>query len=84
MNPSVTDIAKHYQDYMVSLRRTLHEQPELSFKEQGTSQRVQQELQKMNIPFEVVGDYGVVATIEGANTRCMVALRADMDALPIH
>ena len=84
MNPSVTDIAKHYQDYMVSLRRTLHKQPELSFEEQGTSQRVQQELQKMNITFERVGDYGVVATIEGANTRCMVALRADMDALPIH
>ena len=38
----------------------------------------------MNIPFEVVGDYGVVATIEGTNTRCMVVLRADMDALPIH
>ena len=83
MNDSVTDIAKRYQDYMVALRRTLHGQPELSFQEQGTCQLVQEELRKMNIPFEVVGDYGVVATIEGADTSHMVALRADMDALPI-
>lgn len=84
MNTSVTEIARSYQDYMVALRRTLHVQPELSFEEQGTSQLVQQELRKMNIPFEVVGDYGVVATIEGTDTSRMVALRADMDALPIH
>ncbi|MFT7325362.1 MAG: amidohydrolase [Rhodoferax sp.] len=84
MSASVNDIAKRYQDYMVTLRRTLHRQPELSFQEQGTSQLVQAELRKMNIPFEVVGDYGVVATIEGTSTSRMVALRADMDALPIH
>lgn len=84
MNASVTDMAKRYQDYMVALRRTLHVQPELSFEEQSTSQLVQKELQRMNIPFEVVGDYGVVATIEGTDTSRMVALRADMDALPIH
>jgi amidohydrolase len=84
MNESVTAIAKRYQDYMVALRRTLHVRPELSFQEQGTCQLVQEELRKMNIPFEVVGDYGVVATIEGADTSHMVALRADMDALPIH
>lgn len=84
MNGSVTEISRGYQDYMVDLRRRMHALPELSFQEQGTSQLVQRELAAMGIPFEVVGDYGVVATIEGTDTRQMVALRADMDALPIH
>ncbi len=84
MNASVTDLAMRYQDYMVTLRRTLHAQPELSFEEQSTSQLVQRELHKMNIPFELAGDYGVVATIKGTDTSRVVALRADMDALPIH
>ena len=84
MNGSVAEISRGYQDYMVDLRRRMHALPELSFQEQGTSQLVQEELAGMGIPFEVVGDYGVVATIEGTDTRQMVALRADMDALPIH
>lgn len=84
MNGSVTEIARGHQDYMVDLRRRMHALPELSFQEQGTSQLVQDELATMGIPFEVVGDYGVVATIEGMDTGQMVALRADMDALPIH
>lgn len=84
MTGSVTEIARRYQDYMVGLRRTLHAAPELSFQEQGTSQLVQRELAAMGIAYEVVGDHGVVATIEGTSTGQMVALRADMDALPIH
>ena len=84
MTGSVTEISRRYQDYMVGLRRRMHALPELSFQEQGTSQLVQDELAAMGIAFEVVGDYGVVATIEGTSTGQMVALRADMDALPIH
>lgn len=83
MNGSVAEISRSYQKYMVELRRRMHALPELSFQEQGTSQLVQEELKKMDIPYEVVGDYGVVATIEGMDTSRMVALRADMDALPI-
>jgi amidohydrolase len=81
---SVTETSRRYQDYMVGLRRRMHASPELSFQEQGTSRLVQDELAAMNIPFEVVGEYGVVATIEGTRTDRMVALRADMDALPLH
>jgi len=83
MSQSVAELARSFQPYMVALRQRLHAQPELSFLEQSTSQLVQAELAKMQIPFEVVGDYGVVATIEGTDTARMVALRADMDALPI-
>ncbi|SFC72468.1 amidohydrolase [Polaromonas sp. OV174] len=77
------EIAEQHLDYMVDLRRTLHRHPELSFKEDATSKLVQAELQKLGIPFVVVGDHGVVATIEGTRTDQIVALRADMDALPI-
>ena len=45
---------------------------------------MQKELKKLGIPFELAGDYGIVATIEGTSKHQMVALRADMDALPIH
>ena len=45
---------------------------------------MQKELQKMSITFEVVGDHSVVATIAGIDTSRMLALRADIDALPIH
>lgn len=83
MNPTVAELARRYQPYMVALRQQLHAQPELSFQEQDTSQLVQAELTRWQIPFEVVGDYGVIATIEGTSTQRMVALRADMDALPI-
>ena len=84
MTDTVAEISSRYQDYMVDLRRTMHSHPELSFEEQSTSQLVQRELQKLGIPFELAGDYGLVATIEGKRSDQMVALRADMDALPIH
>lgn len=84
MTDTVAEISSRYQDYMVDLRRTMHSHPELSFEEQSTSQLVQRELQKLGIPFELAGDYGIVATIEGKRSDQMVALRADMDALPIH
>ena len=84
MTESVSEISSRYQSYMVDMRRRMHSRPELSFKEQGTSQLVQEELKKLGIPFELAGDYGIVATIEGNSKHQMVALRADMDALPIH
>ena len=83
MNKSIAEMAQACQPYMVNMRRQMHANPELSFKEQTTSQLVQDELKKLGIPFELAGDYGIVATIEGQNQEQMVALRADMDALPI-
>ncbi|MCS7075368.1 MAG: M20 family metallopeptidase [Bacteroidia bacterium] len=66
-------------------RRYLHAHPELSFQEKNTSTFVQQKLQAQNIPFQAnVGGYGIVAYIQGKNpTQKVIALRADMDALPI-
>ena len=80
---SVSTLAEQQQAYMVAIRRDLHARPELSEQEAQTGARVMAELTALGIPFVRVGDYGVVATIEGTGTDRAVALRADMDALPV-
>lgn len=58
--------------------------PELSYKEFETSEFVQKKLTGLNIPFEVKAATGVVGLIKGKNpSKKTIALRADMDALPI-
>ena len=69
---------------LVSLRRDLHQHPELSWQETRTADRVCQFLEEMNIRFERgVAGTGVIAEIPGKSAAPYVALRADMDALPI-
>ncbi|GJP61932.1 hypothetical protein CLOP_g19053 [Closterium sp. NIES-67] len=69
---------------VLGLRRALHEIPELMFREFRTSAMVQETLASLGIPFQpnFAGTTGVVATI-GTGAEPIVALRADMDALPI-
>ncbi len=66
---------------IIAHRRHIHAHPELSFQEFETSKYIQAELQRLGIDFRVIATTGVVATI-GSGDRC-VALRADIDALPI-
>ena len=66
---------------MVETRRYLHRNPELSFQEFETSAFIQKKLTELGIEFKVMATTGVVAHI-GNGDRC-VALRADIDALPI-
>jgi amidohydrolase len=71
---------------MVKWRRYLHQNPELSYQEEKTSAFVASLLREWGVEVrERVGGYGVVATIRGtaSNSVATVALRADMDALPI-
>jgi len=77
------EIARAEFEYMCAIRRELHSLPELSLFERRTSQRIAEELDVIGVPYVRVGEFGIVATIEGARTDRVVALRADMDALPI-
>lgn len=74
---------------LLAFRHDLHRHPELSFQEKRTSQVVQRELSKLGIRFKagLGGGTGVVgflpATVKGQEKAKSIALRADMDALPI-
>lgn len=77
-------LAQQYAEEFIAVRRHLHAHPELSYQEFETSKFIQAKLAGWNIPFEVKATTGVVGLIEGKNpeSRC-IALRGDMDALPI-
>lgn len=81
----IKSLARHYKDEFIAVRRHLHAHPELSYQEFQTSAYVQQKLKECNIPFEIKATTGVIGLIEGKNPNSrIVALRADMDALPIN
>ena len=80
----IREKAKALAPEFVAIRHHLHAHPELSYQEYETSAFVQSKLKEYGIRFDVKATTGVVALIEGKNpTARVVALRADMDALPI-
>lgn len=78
-------LAKKYHSDIVSCRRHIHRNPELSFQEFDTQKFVEEKLKEFGVTnIRRMANTGVVALIEGKNPSSKVtALRADMDALPI-
>jgi len=77
-------LAKDYTADAVAIRHHLHAHPELSYQEFETSAYIQRQLTEYGIPFTVMATTGVVGIIEGQNPQSrIIALRADIDALPI-
>ena len=84
LKQQIKDLAKQLAPELIEVRRYLHAHPELSYKEFKTSAYIQQQLTTLNIPFEVKATTGVIGLIKGKNPdKRVVALRGDMDALPI-
>ncbi|GAO44806.1 M20 metallopeptidase family protein [Flavihumibacter petaseus] len=80
----IKELAAVHAPRFIDVRRHLHAHPELSYQEFETSAYVQAQLQSMNIPFRIMAGTGVVGLLEGKDPGSrVVALRADMDALPI-
>ncbi|HLW37803.1 MAG TPA: amidohydrolase [Candidatus Eremiobacteraceae bacterium] len=68
---------------VIGWRREIHRQPELGFNEQRTSELVESELEKAGIATQRVAGTGIIGLVQGALPGKTVALRADMDALPL-
>ena len=85
LKEDILRLAGEFHKEAVANRRHLHTWPELSFKEYNTSAFVADKLATWGIPFEKKGGAGIVALLTGTKevSGKVVALRADMDALPI-
>ena len=84
LRDKVKNLASEYLEDVISWRRHLHSNPELSFEEKNTSKYVEEKLTGFGIPVQTgVANYGLIGIIEGIEKGDVVALRADMDALPI-
>lgn len=80
IRPTILDL----QSQLVAWRRNLHQQPELGFQEQITAAFIAQKLQEWEITHQSgIAQTGIVATINSKRPGKVLAIRADMDALPI-
>ncbi len=69
---------------LVEWRRHFHQNPELSFQEKETSEYIASFLENLGLHVQTnLGGYGLIGILEGKKTGPTIALRADMDALPI-
>ena len=82
---AIAEATRAIEPHLIAIRRDLHAHPELAFEEVRTAGIVAAELTRLGIPHqERVGRTGVVGTITGGRPGPVLAIRADMDALPIH
>ncbi|MGB4400728.1 MAG: M20 family metallopeptidase [Daejeonella sp.] len=84
LKDKISRLAQDIHSEVIANRRHLHANPELSFEEYETSAFVKSKLDELGISYQKMADTGIVALIKGAKpSDAVVALRADMDALPI-
>ncbi len=80
----IKQLAQAFAPDTVQVRRHIHANPELSFEEHNTAAYVKEVLASYGITAEPMAETGLVALIEGKNPKSkVIALRADLDALPI-
>ena len=80
----IKKLAADYAEEFIAIRHHLHAHPELSYKEFETSQFIQQKLSGWNIEHKIMATTGIVGLIKGKSPdKRIIALRGDMDALPI-
>ncbi len=81
----VKEKARLYFKDVIIVRRHIHKNPELSFKEYKTSGFIAEKLKEYGIDFRSVADTGIIATIKGKKGKAekSIALRAELDALPV-
>ncbi|WP_320937958.1 amidohydrolase [Enterocloster lavalensis] len=80
---TVKQLIEKNHDYILEMRREFHRHPELSCQEERTSRRICEELEKIGIFHTVVGNRNVVGIINPGAPGKRIAIRGDIDALPI-
>ena len=81
---NINDYVIKERDYITSLRREFHKHPEVGLKEYETAKRIEDELDKLNIPHKRIGETGVLGIIKGGNSsNKVIAIRADIDGLKV-
>lgn len=85
LKDKISQLAEKYYDQVVDIRRYLHQNPELSFQEHQTSKYIASLLNAWNLRYKTgIANTGIECILEGKNPgKKIIALRADMDALPI-
>ena len=80
----ISGLAQEFHQNVIRIRRHLHSYPELSFQEHQTSAFIKESLNELGITWSSIAGTGVVAILEGnLPSANVIALRADIDALPI-
>jgi amidohydrolase len=81
---AIRETARRIEPELIAIRRDIHAHPELAFEEVRTAGVVGRELERLGIPYRTgVGRTGIIGLIEGGRPGPVLAIRADMDALPI-
>lgn len=83
MNNKIKQTILNKEEEMIAFRRDLHMHPELQWQEFRTTDQVAKELDKLGIPYRRTNPTGLIADLKGGKPGKTVALRADMDALPV-
>lgn len=85
MKNRIKELAAAYAPSFIDIRHHIHSHPELSFQEYETSAFIRQKLDEFGIPYQAaIAGTGIVALIAGRHaSRKTIAIRADLDALPI-
>lgn len=79
----IKNLSESLFERLVNIRRHIHSNPELSFEEHTTASYVESFLNEWGIPNQRMATTGVIGMIEGTQPGKTIALRADLDALPI-
>jgi len=81
---NIYSLAEKYHKELIEVRRHLHSNPELSFQEEKTAAFISEKLDLLGLDYQMnIGGHGLIADIVGGSKGKLVALRGDMDALPI-
>ncbi len=81
-NEQIRQACKEAEDYVIACRR-FHREPELTGEEYKTSAFIKSEIEAAGLPYESLPGTGVIAVLDTGRPGKHVALRADIDALPV-